>query len=400
MHFLLLWSLLHCQVLLLRLLQSHRLAAVLWFSELPVLPALPCLLLLCLLPLLQVLQCGSLRPADRCSLLPVISGHHSEYRMRLLLLRLRLSYPALLLRLLWSHCLWMLLPLHLCPDSLFLLSAVPDSSLLRPGQTGLLLLLSHLLPVLHMHFLLLWSLLHRQVLLLRLLRSHRLPAVLWLSELPVFPVLPCLLLLCLLPPVQVLQCGSLLRSDLCSLLPELSDLLSVCCMRLLLLLPHLSYPALLLWLLWSHCLRMLLPLHPSGFSVLPAVSLLPESEWSFLPEPEHHNWKPVSSHLRKVHRMHFLLLLRFLFSRVLHLQVLRSVLLLHLHRSVSFHPLQVLHLFSVCPDLLLHRLTVRQFLLLILHCWSKQLHLQGSLWSLLFQHHDNPLHFCMRSVLW
>ena len=47
-----------------------------------------------------VLQCGSLRPADRCSLLPVISGHHSEYRMRLLLLRLRLSYPALLLRLL------------------------------------------------------------------------------------------------------------------------------------------------------------------------------------------------------------------------------------------------------------------------------------------------------------
>ena len=63
-----------------------------------ILQALPCLLLLCLLPLLQVLQCGSLRPADRCSLLPVISGHHSEYRMRLLLLRLRLSYPALLRR--------------------------------------------------------------------------------------------------------------------------------------------------------------------------------------------------------------------------------------------------------------------------------------------------------------
>ena len=320
--------------------------------------------------------------------------------MRLLLLRLRLSYPALLLRLLWSHCLRMLLPLHLCPDSLSLLSAVPDSSLLRPDPTGSLLFLLLLLPGLHMHFLLLWSPFHCSALLLRLLRSHRWLAVLWLSGLPVFPVLPCLLLLCPLPLLQVLQCGSLLRSDLCSLLPELSDLLSVCCMRLLLLLPHLSYPALLLWLLWSHCLRMLLPLHPSGFSVLPAVSLLPESEWSFLPEPEHHNWKPVSSHLWKVHRMHFLLLLRFLFSRVLHLQVLRSVLLLHLHRSVSFHPLQVLHLFSVCPDLLLHRLTVRQFLLLILHCWSKQLHLQGSLWSWLFQHHDNHLHFCMRSVLW
>ena len=52
------------------------------------------------LPLLPDLRSCSLLTADLCSCLPVISGHHSEYRMRLLLLRLRLSYPALLLRLL------------------------------------------------------------------------------------------------------------------------------------------------------------------------------------------------------------------------------------------------------------------------------------------------------------
>ena len=68
----------------------------------------------------------------------------------------------------------------------------------------------------------------------------------------ILQALPCLLLLCPLPLLQALQCGSLLLSDLCSLLPGLSDHLSGCHMRLLLLLLHLSYPALLLRLLRWH----------------------------------------------------------------------------------------------------------------------------------------------------